>query len=515
VAGGERSGGKVLLARYDRGGKGAAIIPTDALPVKTGRSDATPPKREYPTEFQRRMMWMAIAALSMLAIAAVVVYAIGVFTDVLQFVQPVLVPIAFAGILAYLLEPIVKKLTDRGTPRFRAMMLVWLGFHGLLLLLFLSVAVPTILQLKKQKTREDIVANVSSFITGTIDGVDSLVKTMRGEDAAGTKADETPAPVVVPVTHTVKAGETTAIIAAEYGIEVAALEAANAGRRMEPGLIMELPQGAKAPAPTDSQSWVRNKVRAWVAGNGEKIAAAVTGGLTSSLQGIMGLFGYLVGFVLVPLYLYYFLKESAGIKKGWSHYIPLRASRFKAELVDVLTEVNGYLIAFFRGQMLVSMIDGLLVGVSLALLGLPYAMLIGVFVALLGLIPYVGNVICWFAAVGISVAHFSPDRNGVITNALWGIQNQWAYPLIVTVVFVLVQKINSLVTAPKIVGDAVGLHPLTVIFSVLFWSLLIGGLLGALLAVPLTASLKVLFRRYIWEKRVQPQLAGPVDYPVS
>ena len=42
----------------------------------------------------------------------------------------------------------------------------------------------------------------------------------------------------------------------------------------------------------------------------------------------------------------------------------------------------------------------------------------------------------------------------------------------------------------------------TVIFSVLFWSLLIGGLLGALLAVPLTASVKVLFRRYIWERRV-------------
>jgi predicted PurR-regulated permease PerM len=48
---------------------------------------------------------------------------------------------------------------------------------------------------------------------------------------------------------------------------------------------------------------------------------------------------------------------------------------------------------------------------------------------------------------------------------------------------------------------------------VLFWSLLIGGLLGALLAVPLTASLKVLFRRYIWERRVQPQLAAPPPGP--
>jgi predicted PurR-regulated permease PerM len=61
---------------------------------------------------------------------------------------------------------------------------------------------------------------------------------------------------------------------------------------------------------------------------------------------------------------------------------------------------------------------------------------------------------------------------------------------------------------PKIIGDAVGLHPLTVIFSVLFWSLLLGPLLGALLAVPLSASVKVLFRRYIWARSLQPKLAS-------
>src|SRR5690606_11017940 len=93
----------------------------------------------------------------------------------------------------------------------------------------------------------------------------------------------------------------------------------------------------------------------------------------------------------------------------------------------------------------------------------------------------------------------------------------WVYPIIVTAIFVVVQQINSLVTQPRIVGDSVGLHPLTVIFSVLFWSLLIGGFLGVLLAVPLTAGLKVLFRRYIWEKRIgrrKPEPDAPPD-PVS
>lgn len=490
------------------------------LPVKTGLSDATPPKKDYPNEFQRRMLWMAVTAVSMLAVAAVIVYSVGIFTDVLQFLQPVLVPIAFAGILAYLLEPLVKKLTARGTPRFRAMIWVWVSFHGILLLLFLSVAVPTIRsagQYLSPEKRGELVSSVSSFVSDTIESVDRLVERIKGQSPAK-KSDPatTPIPSKELRAHTVKSGETIASIAEHYSIPAEALQNGNTGRTFAPGLILSLPLEAKAPdaVSRSKESWVRSKVNSWIAVNGSEVAARISGGLSRSFQGFVGLFGYLVGFVLVPLYLYYFLKESAAIKQGWSHYIPLRASRFKAELVDVLSDINGYLIAFFRGQMLVSMIDGLLVGVSLALIGLPYAMLIGVFVAMLGLIPYVGNVICWFAAVGISISHFGITKEGQLVNTLWGIQEVWAYPVIVTVIFVLVQKLNSLVTAPRIVGDAVGLHPLTVIFSVLFWSLLIGGLLGALLAVPLTASLKVLFRRYIWEKRVQPQLTAPSDYVV-
>ena len=79
----------------------------------------------------------------------------------------------------------------------------------------------------------------------------------------------------------------------------------------------------------------------------------------------------------------------------------------------------------------------------------------------------------------------------------------WSYVGFVVLIFAGVQQINSLVTAPKIVGDSVGLHPLTVIFSMLFWSLVLGGFVGALLAVPLTAAVKVIFRRYFWDKTLR------------
>ena len=55
------------------------------------------------------------------------------------------------------------------------------------------------------------------------------------------------------------------------------------------------------------------------------------------------------------------------------------------------------------------------------------------------------------------------------------------------------------------------MHPLTVIFSMLFWSLVLGGFIGALIAVPLTAAIKVLFRRFIWVRKIKPEDSDPTD----
>jgi predicted PurR-regulated permease PerM len=207
---------------------------------------------------------------------------------------------------------------------------------------------------------------------------------------------------------------------------------------------------------------------------------------------VMAILGFSLGLVMVPVYLFFFLKDSASIQQHWHDYVPLKASRFKSELVDTLQEINGYLISFFRGQVLVAFIDGILVGIALTFYGLPYGFLIGIFMALLGVIPYIGNILCLIPACIIGWFHAK-------AGALWGL-DPMSYTIGVVLIFVVVQQINSLVTAPKIVGDSVGLHPMTVIFSMLFWTVILGGFVGALLAVPLTAAVKVLFRRFIWER---------------
>jgi predicted PurR-regulated permease PerM len=216
--------------------------------------------------------------------------------------------------------------------------------------------------------------------------------------------------------------------------------------------------------------------------------------VTESVGGFLGIFGFLLSMIIVPVYLYYFLIESREIAVSWGDYLPLRASAFKDEVISALEEINGYLIAFFRGQLLVSLINGTITGIGLVTVGLDFGLLIGLLLCVLNLIPYLGIMICWVPAV--IIASVQGGLGTWVPGDPW-----WVFPLVVTSIFIVVQQVDGLFVTPKIVGESVGLHPMTVIVSVFVWSLLMGGLLGAILAVPMTATLKVLLRRYVWERR--------------
>ena len=228
----------------------------------------------------------------------------------------------------------------------------------------------------------------------------------------------------------------------------------------------------------------------------EKIWALVK----QSIGGFLGVTGFLLSLVMVPIYLFFLLKESPAIERRWREYLPLRNSPLKDEVAAVLLQINSYIIAYFRGQLLVCLIDGLLIGAILFLFGLNFAPLIGALVVVLTMIPYIGIILCWIPAVLIAAAQ-------------WG---DWAHPLLITGVFVGVQYFESIFIAPKIVGDSVGLHPMTVIVSIFIWGLLIGGLLGPILAVPLTATAKVLLARYVWGPRLRERVADAIaEVPVA
>jgi predicted PurR-regulated permease PerM len=211
--------------------------------------------------------------------------------------------------------------------------------------------------------------------------------------------------------------------------------------------------------------------------------------LKKSIGGFLGITGFLLSLILVPIYLFFLLNEKPRIQQRWREYLPLRASPFRDEVAEALSEINRYVTAYFRGQLLVCLVDGILIGTALTIFGLNFAPVIGVLVVILTMIPYIGIIICWVPAV-------------VIAAFQWG---DWTHPMIVTVIFIVIQNLEGMFYAPRIVGNYVGLHPMTVIVSIFVWGLIIGGVIGPLLAVPLTATIKVLLARYVWGRRLRQQ----------
>lgn len=422
---------------------------------------------KYPTRFQTKTIWRALTGIAILVIGILIVGLIWLAGKTLGYLQPVLVPLAVAGIVAYLLDPIVTWLQHRGLSRIKAVISVFASFIIILTALGFLIVPPIAKQISDAlHDKEEIASKATTAMTNV-------------KDAPWLK------PVIDYASKKVNPETGAAYIETEETI-------AN---------VEEPPENGDAYAkPNYQYRW-----QFLISKYATQIAQTVTGWFSEGSSKILGILGLTIGFVMTPVYLYYFLKESSGIKAHWHEYVPLKASRFKSEVVDSLREINGYLISFFRGQMLVAFIDGILVGMALWIFGLPYALVVGLFMAILGVIPYIGNIICLIPACLIAFVHFGHIDNQNLLGS-----NPWVYVASVIAIFFVVQQINSLLTAPKIVGDSVGLHPMTVIFSMLFWSLVLGGFIGALLAVPMTAAIKVLFIRYIWDRNMQAENNTPM-----
>ncbi len=427
--------------------------------------------RNFPTQFHLNSLWTAVAAVSITITVAIVVGVIFLGTQIIAFLQPILIPFAVAGVLAYLLEPAVEWLVRKWKlTRQRAVLLVFsvasLIFAGLLLLV-----VPALLKQGGEFAKE---------VPGYAEKARVRVSGLVTEWHARVKKD--------------------------YGIELleflGAVKKEEKAKPVEPprtttdGLVVE----PEIKVTTDNFELNELLTGAWIKDATTQALPAAWNFVRRSMGGFLGVFGFLLSLVIVPLYLYYFLTESAVIGERWHEYVPLRASQFKDEVVGTLTEINGYLIAFFRGQLVVSMINGVATAIGLSIIGLKFGWLIGLSLCFLGMIPYLGILLCMIPAIIIA----SVQGECWILPVDWP---WWSFPLLVIGIFAVVQQVDGLFITPKIVGESVGLHPMTVIVSVFVWSLIMGGLLGAILAVPMTASVKVLFQRYVWQARFARQTA--------
>ena len=432
-------------------------------------------------------MWAALTAffvVLLIVIAGAVVY---VGANLISFLQPILIPIAVAAILAYLFDPLVTELCRRGMGRGMAIGVIFASVFIALTGLIWWV-VPTISMQSANFARE--LPNYSQKARDRI--VDVIVQynrmvggTSRGKAASsgivnfllGTPPPRGPSPTPT-ATATATASPTTSpqpSVSSVESISAAPAKISSADRQQIEARAEKIIPNLERYLPT--------------------LADKVWSIVRKSIGGFLGITGFLFSLIMVPIYLFFLLKERPRIEKRWKDYLPLRDSPLKNEIADAISEINTYVIAYFRGQLLVCLVDGTLIGSALTLYGLNFAPLIGLLVVILTMIPYIGIVICWVPAVLIAAFQ-------------WG---DWTHPIVVTVIFILIQNLEGMFYAPRIVGQSVGLHPMTVIVSIFVWGLLIGGLLGPILAVPLTATIKVLLARYVWGARVRNRVRDQVE----
>ncbi len=405
-----------------------------------------------PTPEQARVIWLAVTALAGAVIVAILAGVIWGFGQVLHLLSPVLWPLAVAGVFAYLLDPVVDVIERRGAPRPRAIIGVFALAAVIVLALFGSV-VPQVLRETRQlaekipiyatfvqRKAQEWINNPPKF----------LVKFLKSQPDTGSSTNAVPATNSTAISTNGPASPDSSVTAPSgwsTRIDAAALQSATAW------LAKALP-----------------KAGAWLFGQVSKVASW---------------FGVLAGLALIPVYTFYFLLEKEGIETKWTDYLPVAKSEFKDELVFVLKSINDYLITFFRGQVIVALCDGILYTIGFFMVGLPYAFLLGVLATVLTMIPFLGAITTCVLALVIAFVQFG----------------HWLHPLLVLAVFAVVQTLEGLVISPKIMGDRVGLHPLTIIIAVMVGTTLLGGLLGGILAIPLTAALRVVMFRYVWKKR--------------
>jgi len=412
-----------------------------------------------PTERQARIIWLALTGLAIAVLAALITALVWGLGKVVQVLSPVLWPLAVASVLAYLLDPVVDFLERKGASRPRAILAVFAGALLLLAALFGSV-VPHVIN----ETRQ-LASHIPAYADRALESFERWInhpppwarKLLEREHGARAA----PAKAFTPLATTNRASP--------------------AGSTEAPGAAGSAPTNAPAPLLGGVLGQQELQTAAgWLA----QALGSVGPWLWSQAWRIVSWFGVLVGLALVPVYAFYFLLEKQRISSSWTDYLPVADSRFKQELVFVLSSINNYLIAFFRGQVLVAICNGTLYGIGFLAIGLPYAVLIGALAVVLTMVPFLGAIVTCCIALIIALARFG----------------DWLHPLLVLAVFGLVQALEALVISPKIMGGRVGLHPVTIIIAVMAGTTLLGNLLGGILAIPLAAALRMVMSRYIWKK---------------
>lgn len=177
------------------------------------------------------------------------------------------------------------------------------------------------------------------------------------------------------------------------------------------------------------------------------------------------------GVGIVPVYLFFLLIDDTASDIDLERQLSFLKDEWREDAIYLVREFAKAIIVFFRGQISIGLIMGVLLAVGFSLAGLRFGLLFGLALGILNIIPYLGTILGLGTA--LPVAYLQPE------GGTWLV-------LVVLGVFAVVQIIEGYVLTPRIMGDATGLHPMVIIVAIFFWGTALDGILGMVLAIPLT-----------------------------
>ena len=441
-----------------------------------------------PSEKQSRILWTAVTGLAIAVILGLISAIFAAIGWLANQLSSVLLPLAVAGIIAYLLDPVVDWFESKRLKRpwaivsvFALAVLLQAGFFATFVPLLikdtksLASAVPgyknNIIQKYNDWSKDHSLEKyLPDAVKGYLPWLNRTNQTDSAETTQTNQIAQTSPPIAPPASSTANTNTTP--------------------NEVTDSSVTE-PKGTALDLNADQIGDFVNAV--W------KGVRSMGGWARDKIENMASIFGMLAGFALVPVYVFYFLSEKTGISDNWTRYLPVHESWIKDEIVFVLRSINDALIVFFRGQVLVAMCVGGLLMVGFSIIKLKYAVLLGFIAGVLGIVPYLGVMLSIVPAMTISIVQ----------------SDSWLHPAATLGIFILVQMAEGLIISPKIIGDRVGMHPLTVIIAIMIGTTLMGGIIGGVLAIPLTAALRTLMFRYVWKQPVGKNQSAMAEKPAE
>ncbi len=219
-----------------------------------------------------------------------------------------------------------------------------------------------------------------------------------------------------------------------------------------------------------------------------KLAGSLARGIISAGASLVSNVVSLFGWAVMPVYMAFFLLMPNVEQNTSTETLPFLKPETRKDAVFLMREFVNLVVVFFRGQLLIALIQGMLFAVGFSIAGLHYGAVIGLILGFLNIIPYLGSMIG--LAVVLPLAYFQEGGGAMLL-------------VLVMTVFAVVQLIEGYVLTPRIMGERTGLHPMIIIVAIFFWGSALDGILGMILAIPLTAFLVVLWRlardKYMFE----------------